>query len=127
MIPLVAWGWLQTMAALAGGCGAVLRFVVDGALRARLRTSLPAGTMAINLVGSFVLGLVAGAVAHGRLTPSLLVVAGTGLCGGFTTFSTASLDVVRLLQQRRALVGTAWAIAMGACALVLAWLGLICG
>ena len=87
--------------ALAGGLGAGLRFVVDGAVRARLGDGFPWGTWLVNLSGSFALGVVTGLVASALLPDDLGLVLGTGLAGGYTTFSTASVDTVRLAQQGR--------------------------
>ncbi|WP_456509081.1 fluoride efflux transporter CrcB [Arthrobacter sp. TE12232] len=86
---------------LAGGLGAGTRFVVDGLVRSRLRTALPVGTIAINVTGSFLLGLVAGAVIVHAAPPELQAIAGTGFLGGYTTFSTASFETVRLIQAGR--------------------------
>lgn len=86
---------------LAGGLGAGTRFVVDGLIRAKLRTALPVATIAINVTGSFLLGLIAGAVIVHAAPPELQVIAGTGFLGGYTTFSTASFETVRLVQSRR--------------------------
>jgi CrcB protein len=86
---------------LAGGLGAGTRFVVDGLVRSRLRTALPVGTIAINISGSFVLGLVAGAVIGHAAPAELQAIVGTGFLGGYTTFSTASFETVRLIQSRR--------------------------
>lgn len=91
---MIAW------MALAGGLGAVVRLVVDGELRARWASPFPLATLVINLAGALVLGLLAGLVAHGT-SPDVRLVAGAGFCGGFTTFSTAMVESVRLLQQRR--------------------------
>jgi fluoride exporter len=60
------------------------------------------GTIAINVTGSFLLGLVAGAVIVHAAPPELQLIAGTGFLGGYTTFSTASFETVRLIQSRRA-------------------------
>jgi CrcB protein len=86
---------------LAGGLGAGTRFVVDGLVRSRVRTALPVGTIAINITGSFLLGLVAGAVIVHAAPVELQAIAGTGFLGGYTTFSTASFETVRLIQSRR--------------------------
>lgn len=86
---------------LAGGLGAALRFVVDGLLRTVLGRTFPWGTLIINISGSFVLGILTGLVLHGRLDINTMLVVGTGFCGGFTTFSTASFEAVRLLEERR--------------------------
>jgi CrcB protein len=87
--------------AVAGGTGAVLRFVVDGAIRRRSTADFPLGTMIINVSGSLVLGLLTGLVLSQLLPPEWHLVVGTGLMGGYTTFSTASVDTVRLLEERR--------------------------
>lgn len=87
--------------ALAGGFGAGLRFIVDGLIRARARTALPVGTMLINITGSLLLGFLTGLVAGHYTTTAVGLILGTGLLGGFTTFSTASFETVRLIQTRR--------------------------
>lgn len=85
---------------VCGGLGAAARFVVDGGIRRRASTSLPIGTLVINVVGSFALGLLAGLSRYHRASGDVVLVLGTGFCGGFTTFSTASVQTVRLIQQR---------------------------
>ncbi|BCW59623.1 fluoride efflux transporter CrcB [Arthrobacter sp. StoSoilB20] len=87
--------------ALAGGLGAAVRFVVDGFLRSRLKTAFPWGTVAINVSGSLLLGFLAGLVMRGQAPDSLLLILGTGFLGGYTTFSTASLETIRLVQSGR--------------------------
>ena len=115
---------------LAGGLGAGTRFMVDGLVRSRFRTALPVGTIAINITGSFLLGLVAGAVIVHAAPVELQAIAGTGFLGGYTTFSTASFETVRLIQSRRTglallnSVGTA-AAAVGAAAAGLALASLL--
>lgn len=88
---------------LAGGAGAALRLLVDGWCRGRFGDRLPWGTLLINVSGSLLLGLLTGlALRHGLPTPWRLVL-GTGLLGGYTTFSTAAWETVRLLGRRDAL------------------------
>lgn len=87
--------------ALAGSAGAVARFVVDGAVRTRCATAWPVGTLLINVTGSVLIGVLTGLVLFHGSPSALTTVAGTGFCGGYTTFSTASFETVRLLQQRR--------------------------
>lgn len=110
---------------LAGGAGAVLRLILDGVVRARLETAFPAGTVAINTSGSFVLGLVAGLVSFHAAPGTLSLVVGTGFCGGYTTFSTASFESVRLLQQGRARLGALNLVASVGGSLGAAALGLL--
>ena len=86
----------------AGGLGAVLRFVVDGSTRARFPTTFPFGTALINVSGSFVLGLLTGLTLSAPLLPhDWEAILGTGLLGGYTTFSTASIETMRLVQRRQ--------------------------
>lgn len=100
--------WL--LVALAGGLGASTRFVVDVLARARWASPFPWATVAINVSGSLLLGFVTGLVMFGG-SPNLLgVVLGAGFCGGYTTFSTASFETVRLLQHRRYALAAANAV-----------------
>nr|WP_205864767.1 CrcB family protein [Planctomonas sp. JC2975] len=77
-----------------------MRFVVDGLVRSRVRSPFPWGTAVINVSGSFILGFLTGLAASALLTPQWVLVLGTGLMGGYTTFSTASIETVRLIQER---------------------------
>lgn len=85
--------------ALAGGLGAVARFVVDGLLKNHARDGFPWGTLTINLTGSFLLGFVAG-LGFGVLPETLTHIVGAGFLGGYTTFSTACFETVMLAQKR---------------------------
>ena len=87
--------------AVAGGVGAVCRFVLDGLLTSLSEADFPWPTVLINITGSLLLGLITGFAVSGLLPEAWRLVLGTGFLGGYTTFSTASVDTVRLLQQRR--------------------------
>lgn len=87
--------------ALAGGAGALVRFSTDGLIRTFSGRNFPWGTLAINVTGSFVLGLLAGLAGHQHIPVDTKLVFGTGFCGGFTTFSTASFEAARLIEERR--------------------------
>lgn len=94
---------MMLAAAVAGGFGAALRFVIDGAVMARMAgrvagSPFPLGIWLVNLSGSFAIGVLTGFVSVG--TPALAVL-GVGLLGGYTTFSTASVDTVRLMRRGR--------------------------
>jgi CrcB protein len=113
--------------AVAGGAGAVARLVLDGALRSRVAINFPLGTTVINVTGSFLLGLVTGlALAHG-LPVEWRAILGTGFLGGYTTFSTASYETVRLAQQRRYRAAFVNGFGMLVLALAAAGLGLWLG
>ena len=87
--------------ALAGGVGASVRFLVDGLIRANLKTAYPWATTIINISGSLVLGFITGLTVARVLPTDLNIVLGTGFLGGYTTFSTASYETVQLIRQRR--------------------------
>jgi fluoride exporter len=90
--------WIAVAA--LGGAGAVARFVLDGAVAARAAGELPVGTLAVNLSGALVLGLLAGLALHG----DALLLAGTATIGSFTTFSTWMLETQRLVEDGEARV-----------------------
>jgi len=102
--------------ALGGAAGSVLRWGVGLAL------PFPFGTLAVNLVGSFLIGLV-WFLAGPRWHPLLM----TGVLGGFTTFSAFSLDVLRLLESGRISAGLAYAGASVILSLVAVWAGAVIG
>ncbi|HEX4790311.1 MAG TPA: fluoride efflux transporter CrcB [Actinospica sp.] len=84
---------------LAAALGALARFLLDQAVGRRLESGLPWGTWVINVSGSFVLGLVTGLALHHGLPASTVSLLGTGICGGYTTFSTFSVETVRLAED----------------------------
>lgn len=86
---------------VAGGVGAALRLILDGAIRARTTSSYPVGTTVINVTGSFLLGLITGLATSQLLPLPWQLMIGTGFLGGYTTFSTASFETVRLIEDRR--------------------------
>ncbi len=99
--------------ALAGGLGAVLRFLADAVVARHNPYRLPLGTLLINVSGSAALGVLTGWVlhaGHGTTGTELKAVLGTGLCGGYTTFSTASIETLRLWMAEGARRGTTYAL-----------------
>ncbi len=90
MTALVALG-----VGLGGAVGAVARLLVDGAVSVRTRSSLPLGTLAVNVSGAFLLGVLVGVAPSG----DVMRAAGTGLLGGYTTFSTWALESHRLAED----------------------------
>lgn len=87
--------WLGVI--IAGGVGAVLRFLVDGAIARRAGKSFPFGTFGVNVSGAALLGFL-GAIALSR---DVALVAATAFVGSYTTFSTWMLETQRLGEERR--------------------------
>ena len=88
----------MTLLAIAVGAavGAPLRYLIDQAIQARLNSRFPWGTLTVNVVGCFLLGLLTGL----SLPDGPLHLLGTGFSGALTTYSTFGYETVRLLQQR---------------------------
>jgi CrcB protein len=102
--------------AVLGGLGALARFGLDGAIS---RGSFPLGTLAVNLTGAFLLGLLVGATTD----ETALRLAGTGFLGAYTTFSTWMLESHRLGEEGRlrlGLLNLGLSLVLG---LAVAWLG----
>lgn len=111
--------------AAAGGAGAVARLLTDTFVAERNPHPRPLGTLAVNVLGSFLLGLLVGLAGDGA--PTWLTVAGTGFCGGFTTFSSASVEAARLWSLEGRTAGIAHALAVLVGSLVAAVVGLLAG
>lgn len=114
------------LVAVAGAAGAALRFLVDGLVRPRSGSGFSPGTTVVNVTGSFLLGLVTG-LAGPALPAAWALTVGTGLLGGYTTFSAASLETVRLIQNGRPLVGLLHGAGMLLAAVLAAAAGLALG
>ncbi|AZS45860.1 MULTISPECIES: CrcB family protein [Microbacterium] len=116
MSPLLFLG-----AALAGGIGAVLRYLVDLGVARLAGRRFPWGILLVNISGSFALGLVTAAL------PDAAFLLGAGLLGGYTTFSTAMLDTVALWRDGERRASAFNAIGMLLLGVLAAGLGLALG
>ena len=118
---------LFVLVMLGGGIGACLRFIVDGLITRRVHTSFPLGTFLITPSGSFVVGLLTGLADSSVIDSDWLFVLGAGVMGGYTTFSTAMVGTVRLLQERRWTMALVNGLAMIMTTVLAAALGLTIG
>lgn len=88
--------------AVGGAMGSLARFWLASAMTVLTGPRFPWGTLLINVLGSFVIGLVAGVTltpARVSMPPDIRIFLMTGVCGGFTTFSAFSLQTLELLQN----------------------------
>ena len=118
------------LVALAGGLGACARFLLDGAITRRSTSTVPVATLAVNVLGSFLLGVLvqwSTLAAWGTDDQRALVVSvgGVGFLGGFTTFSTASVELVGLVRSRRPGAAVVLAASMLGLSLAAAVLGML--
>jgi fluoride exporter len=102
-----------------GGLGAIARFLLDGQVSGWAGRDFPFGTLAVNLLGAFMLGVFVGAA----LGKDAYTEAGTGLIGGFTTFSTWTLESHRLGEEGRLHAGAANFAVSVLLGVLLAWAG----
>ena len=115
------------LVAVAGGLGAVLRFLSDQYLSRRTGRDLPWGTICINVFGSLLGGVILGLSHWNTAHTSLVAVSLTGLMGGFTTASTLAAEIAGLGQAKRYRQGLAVTLATALAALAVAGLGLWIG
>jgi CrcB protein len=110
---------------LGGAIGAILRYVVGNAFLQRFGPGFPWGTFFINITGSFLIGIVA-QLALTRsfgVTPAVRLFAATGVLGGYTTFSTFSLDAIVLAGDGAAAIATLYVAASVILGLAAAYIG----
>lgn len=107
--------------------GAPVRYLLDQLISARHERLFPWGTFVINVSGSFLLGLLVSAAAHGGVDRWLLAAAGTGFLGSYTTFSTYTWETMRLVEDGAVLVACLNLVGSVAAGVVAAAAGLAVG
>jgi CrcB protein len=103
---------------LFGAVGAVARFLLDGVVSARADSSFPWGTLVVNLTGAFALGFVTG-----KLSGDAQLLVGTGLLGGYTTFSTWMFESHRLGEDGELRAGVVNLLGSLILGILAVWLG----
>lgn len=113
---------------IGGGTGSVLRYAIQQILNEHITAnSFPWGTFTVNLCGSFLIGLFYALSARLGLSAEMRFLLTTGLCGGFTTFSTFSNDALLLLKQSHISLFIIYAFASVILGIAAVWLGAIAG
>lgn len=116
------------LVAAGGAFGAAARYVLGGWLADRFGPSFPWHTFVINVSGAFLLGvLMALSVERGIVPQAWRIALGTGVLGGYTTFSTLSYESIALASGGSHALALANMFGSGAAGLVAAWLGLVVG
>ena len=123
---MLAYLWV----AIGGALGSVARFGLNGLIAARFGETFPWGTIIINVTGSFLIGVFAAyADPDGRvlIAPGVRQFLMIGVCGGYTTFSSFSLQTLRLAQDREWLYAGGNILLSVVLCLVAVWLGYALG
>lgn len=111
---------------IGGAIGSALRFGAGRVALALLGPALPWGTLFVNLAGGFAMGLLVGVMARatGGAGETLRLFAAVGVLGGFTTFSSFSLETVLMIQRGQAALALGYVLASAAGAILLLFAGL---
>ncbi len=125
---MVSYLWI----AIGGALGSVGRYWLNGIVSARFGETFPLGTLAINVIGSFIIGILGAlTIPEGRMSPETRAFATQflmiGVCGGYTTFSSFGLQTLNLLREREWLYAGGNVLLSVALCLVAVWLGYMLG
>lgn len=107
-----------------GFAGTVCRYLVTTYLTRLIPLSFPFGTFAVNIAGCFIIGLVMGLSFQSTVSSQVRLLVATGFCGGFTTFSTYSLEIFELYQRGEAGTSLLYLLSSIAAGLLFLWVGL---
>ncbi len=111
-----------------GGLGSVTRFLLGKWVNGLHTINFPLGTLAVNVVACFVLGFVVGLADHKQmLSADARIFWAIGFCGGFSTFSTFSMETLQLFQQPNVVSGAVYIVASVALCVGAAVLGIVVG
>jgi len=106
-----------------GFVGSVLRFLSARTLEAHLHSSFPFGTFLVNITGSLIIGLIYGLTLKNLVSPEIRLLVATGFCGGLTTFSTFSYEILTLLQDDQLFYSLLYIAGSLAAGFFAAWVG----
>ena len=110
---------------IGGGLGAVARYLLQGFVYRFTGTEFPYGTLIVNILGCFTIGLLMSSMEERFIaTPALRLFLTIGILGGFTTFSSFSYETMALLREGNLVAGGMNVIASVAVCLGATWLGL---
>jgi fluoride exporter len=112
------------LVALGAAVGAPLRYATDRFIQSRFSPVFPWGTLTVNVVGSFIVGVVLALWTDGRLSDDAVALVGVGFCGALTTYSTFSYETLRLFEDGArwyALANVGVSVVAGVGAAALGW------
>lgn len=107
-----------------GFAGSVGRYLLTKFVATKLPMAFPLGTFAVNTLGCFLIGIVMGLSFQHTITTQTRLLLATGFCGGFTTFSTYSLEIFELYQKGEAGISLLYLFGSIILGVLCIWLGL---
>jgi len=118
------WSWALVF--IGGGLGSMTRFAFSKFLDPHLQyKNFPFPTFLVNLISCFVLGLLFNKMLHSGLSPSNKLLLATGFCGGFSTFSTFSFEILQLMMNGNHTVALIYLISSVILGILLIYVGFI--
>ena len=116
------------LVAFGGMLGSIARYWLAGVIQRLDGVEFPFGTLGVNVLGSFIVGVVmALSLERGTLPPNARIFLAIGLCGGFTTMSTFSYETMALLRDGEMVLGLGNVVVTLAACLAAVWLGQVIG
>jgi fluoride exporter len=115
------------LVAIGAAVGGPMRYLIDRRVQSLHSSKMPFGTLAVNMIGSLVLGLVTGAATAGHASAHVLTLLGSGFCGALTTYSAFAYETGRLAQLRENGVMAGYVALTLSGGLTLAALGVLVG
>lgn len=97
-----------TLVGIGGAIGSVLRYLASTGIQNKFLSAFPYGTMIVNISGCFLIGIIYALAARGNVSPEWRLLLATGICGGYTTFSTFSYESMSLLRDGEIFYATAY-------------------
>lgn len=85
---------------IVGSClGGAARYLTQEFVQKNYPSFIPLGTLTVNVVGSFIIGIIYVLAERSKISPEVRILIATGFCGGFTTFSSFAFENIKLLQD----------------------------
>ena len=112
------------LVALGGGIGASLRYAISSWITYE---SFPIATISVNIVGSFILGIIALSVSQSIISTELALFLGVGIIGSFTTMSAFSVETIEMLQDGNVSTASTYIVLTFTLCPIVAWLGWFIG
>jgi len=112
---------------IGGFLGSVARYYLAGLVQVRFLSNWPFGTFAVNIIGCFLIGIIFILAERTIISAEWRLFLSTGLCGGLTTFSSFSLEMLNLMRNGQFLYALSYAALSLLLGLIAVWAGLTLG